>query len=76
MSADNIIYVKETNKQWHVWHTFVSNNNTRIDKKSEGYKSFKRYKDALNYAHILVREIGLVEYGVEILEKKKRIRRT
>lgn len=63
MSADNVIYIKEIDNKFWVWHDFASNDNP----KPEGYtvKTFINKDFAEDYAYELEDEIGYVEYGVQ-----------
>ena len=63
MSADNVIYIKEVDNKYWVWHDFASNDNP----KPEGYtlKTFVNKDFAEDYAYELEDEIGYVEYGVQ-----------
>ena len=66
MSADNIVYVKKRYGKWWVWHDSASvNPNPKFSFPKP--KKFIEKSDAYDYAFELVKKIGYVEYGVNVL---------
>ena len=70
MSADNAIFIQEYNRRYHVWHGFASCWPEKYDKTDRNYKKFETREKALIYAHDLVKEIRMVEYGVVELTRE------
>ena len=66
MSADNYIAVQKIGRSWHVWHESASNEMpfVPLDRSEE----FRMKSKAIRYAAEMEEDIGIVEYGISILD--------
>jgi hypothetical protein len=68
MSADNAIFVREINGDWYIKEGAMSSEKPWTDEWYDDADRFSYRADALDHAHNLMDEYGVVEYGVHIVE--------